>query len=236
MEPCYTGIDETEVIPLAKNVYSLVLLDNVVDAVDQLACERSTSRSGLVNQILAEYLSCPTPESRIRDIFGRMEQLFAGIDSFQFREQPSENMVSLRSALHYRYRPTARYVLELYREPGPYLGELKVSFRTQSSGLLELSESFFRFWKSLEERGAASLFPGGEVSASAEPGRYLRRLRCPRNESDRSGEKIARAMLDYIRAFDSAMKEYFAGTEDAADTERRIEAEYWNRRNDFATL
>ena len=221
---------------MAKNVYSLVLLDNVVDAVDQLAYQRSTSRSGLVNQILAEYFSCPTPESRIRDIFDCMEKLFSGLDNFQFREQPSESMVSIRSALHYRYRPTARYALELYREPGPYLGELRVSFRTQNRDLLELSEDFFRFWETLEQRSVASLFPSGKIPDSAEPGRYSRRLRCPQDEDDRSCEKVAQAMLDYIRAFDSAMKEYFAGTDKDVDMECAIEAEYLDRLKNFTTL
>ena len=221
---------------MAKNVYSLVLLDNVVDAVDQLACERSTSRSGLINQILAEYLSCPTPESRIRDIFDCMEKSFAALDNFQFREQPSDSMVSIRSALHYRYRPTARYSLELYREPEPYLGELKVSFRTQNSGLLELSEEFFRFWEDLEKRSVAPQFPEGKIPGSAEPGRFSRRLRCPKNESGCSCEKVAQAILNYIREFDSAMKEYFAGTDEAADTERTIEAEYWDRLKNFMVL
>jgi predicted transcriptional regulator len=212
--------------PLAKNVYSLVLLDDVVDAVDKLAYERSTSRSSLINQILAEYLSCPTPENRIHNIFDCMEKMFSGLDNFQFHDQPSESMVSIRSALHYRYRPTVRYALELYREPGPYLGELRISFRTQNSELLELSEEFFRFWESLESRCIASLFQEGQIPCSAEPGRYSRRLRCPPSEEDRTCEKIAQAILSYIRAFDAAMKEYFAGTDNAADTGRNIETKY----------
>lgn len=215
--------------PTGKNIYSLVLLDDVVNAVDQLASERGASRSGVINQILAEYFSCPTPESRMHDIFGYMEKLFSGLDEFQFRDQPSESMVSIRSALHYRYRPTARYTLELYQEPGPYLGELRVSFRTQNSGLLELSEDFFRFWENLERRSIAPLFPGGKIPCSAEPGRFFRRLRCPEEESDRSSENIAQAVINYIRAFDSAMKEYFAGVDDVEDAEHNIETEYLNR-------
>lgn len=209
-----------------KNVYSLVLLDDVVEAVDKLAYERSTSRSNLINQILAEYLCCPTPENRIRDIFGCMEKMFAGLENFQFRDQPSDSMISIRSALHYRYRPTVRYVLELYRKCEPYIGELRVSFRTQNEELLSLSEAFFRFWSKLESQWTAARFPGGEIPCTTEPGRYSRRLQCPRNEQDRTNERIAQAILVYIREFDSAMKQYFSGSDDLEDTERNIEEQY----------
>jgi hypothetical protein len=206
-----------------------VLLDSVVAAVDRLADERCTSRSGLVNQILAEYLSCPTPESRNRDIFSSMEKVFTGLDSFLFREQPSDSMVTIRSVLHYRYRPTVRYVLELYREPGPYLGELRITFRTQSSALLSLSEDFFRLWNALEVRSVAPLFPERIVPAAVEPGRYTRQLLCPGEEGGCSCEDLAQAIIGYIRALDAAMKEYFNGLNGEEDTERVIEADYRRR-------
>lgn len=37
-----------------KSVYSLVLADDVVEAIDRLAYSMNTSRSNLINQILAE--------------------------------------------------------------------------------------------------------------------------------------------------------------------------------------
>ena len=41
-------------IQMGKSVYSLVLMDEVVDAIDQMAYRNNTSRSNLINQILAE--------------------------------------------------------------------------------------------------------------------------------------------------------------------------------------
>ena len=37
-----------------KSLYSLMLLDELVDRVDRLAAEQGTNRSNLVNQILAQ--------------------------------------------------------------------------------------------------------------------------------------------------------------------------------------
>ena len=42
---------------MKKSVYSLVLMDDVVDAIDKLAYSMNTSRSNLINQILAEKVS-----------------------------------------------------------------------------------------------------------------------------------------------------------------------------------
>ena len=46
-----------------RSIYSLLLMDDVVQAVDQLAYAQNTSRSNMINQILAEYLSVKTPNS-----------------------------------------------------------------------------------------------------------------------------------------------------------------------------
>ena len=54
---------------MKKNLYSLTLSDEVVREVDALAHRMGTNRSALVNRILAEYVSVPTPERRWNDIF-----------------------------------------------------------------------------------------------------------------------------------------------------------------------
>ena len=70
---------------MKKSVYSLVLMDDVVEAIDRMAYSMNTSRSNLINSILAERVSYVTPEMRMRDIFSRIEQL---MDSrFQLLEQ-----------------------------------------------------------------------------------------------------------------------------------------------------
>ena len=60
---------------MKKNLYSLTLSDEVVREVDALAHRMGTNRSALVNRILAEYVSVPTPERRWNDIFEAIEEL-----------------------------------------------------------------------------------------------------------------------------------------------------------------
>lgn len=209
---------------MGKNVYSLVLLDEVVDAVDRLACEQHASRSGLINRILAEYLSCPIPETRIRDVFSSMERMFSQLDSFQLSARTAESALSFRSVLHYRYRPTVRYIVELYPRLGPWIGELRVCLRTQSEALLDLLEDFFSLWEETENRAVGSRFPGGIIPCEITPGRFTRRLRQP--EQKLSGEMQARAIRAYVCALDEAMKSFFADPEQADAAIRQQYGEY----------
>ena len=86
---------------MSKHVYSLVLMDEVVEAIDRLAYQQNTSRSNLINQILAEKVCCTTPQMRMNDIFNTISSRMTG-DCFQVQPQPSDAMLSIRSALKYK--------------------------------------------------------------------------------------------------------------------------------------
>ena len=60
-----------------KTLYSLMLSEDVMREIDALAHRMGTSRSNLVNLILAERVEVKTPEQQINDIFTTMEQLFS---------------------------------------------------------------------------------------------------------------------------------------------------------------
>ena len=124
-----------------KNVYSIVLSSDIVEKIDRLAYENGTNRSNMINQILAEYVSYTTPEKRFREIFQHMQDMLEG-GTFKMLE-PSDTMFSLRSALAYKYNPTVKYSVELYRGEAQELGELRVSLRTQNAGLLLYMTQFY---------------------------------------------------------------------------------------------
>ena len=110
---------------MKKSVYSLVLSDDVIAAVDRAAYQNGLSRSAMINRILAQAVSYTTPEQRMSEIFSQVERLLNG-EVFQSLSQPSDSMMSLRSALAYKYNPNVRYSVELYPDrPGE--GELRVS-------------------------------------------------------------------------------------------------------------
>jgi len=210
---------------MKKSVYSLVLMDDVVEAIDRLAYAQNTSRSNLINQLLAEHVRFVTPEKRMRDIFSQIERMICGEDCFQVQAQPSEAMLAIRSALKYKYKPTAKYSVELYRNGGQSIGELRVSFRTQSRQLIDVLNRFFQLWVVLEEKHIGRFFPLG-IPYSIEDGRYSRRLALPREEENRSHEMLGNAIAGYIRMFDGVLKVYFAELDNMPVTIREMEKAY----------
>ena len=98
---------------MKKSVYSLVLSDDVIAAVDRAAYQNGLSRSAMINRILAQAVSYTTPEQRMSEILSQVERLLNG-EVFQSLSQPSDSMMSLRSALAYKYNPNVRYSVERY--------------------------------------------------------------------------------------------------------------------------
>lgn len=199
---------------MQKSIYSLVLADDVVAAVDRLAYEMHTSRSNLINQILAEHLSCTTPEMRMQTVFHRMEEL---ANHFRIPEQTSAHILSLQSRLDYKYKPTVQYCVELYRTPKDgENGRLRVQLRTQNQSLLTVLDSFFRLWMTLEEQYIPAA--AGTVYRIA-PGRLERSIRNPGVNEDALGELIG----GYVRTFDRYLKAYFAGIAAPQETAAHLE-------------
>lgn len=191
---------------MKKSVYSVVLMDHVVEAIDLLAARQGTSRSNLINQILAEHVCCQTPEKRMQSIFSVMEEQMNRI--FRVQMQASDAMLSVQSALRYKYRPTLRYSVELMREPAEHqIGWLRISCRTQSKALLEAMDEFFRFWIQVEmlENPVCRQREGMYEIA---PGRLTR---CLLRSSEQSAEETGNAISLYIHRFDEMIQAYFSG-------------------------
>lgn len=199
---------------MKKTLYSLMLSDDVVREIDALAHRYGTSRSNLINQILAEQVGLVTPERRIRDIFSQMQSLLLGDRDLVPHIAPNATSMSLKSSLQYRYRPTVKYSVELFRDHSGALGELSVVFRTQSAELLGAMESYFAALKSIEDELVAPLLPTG-IDYALYGGRFTRSI-CLPARSDASTEAIAAAISAYIRLFDRLMKQWLGGADRTA--------------------
>ncbi len=197
---------------MGKSSYSLILSDEVVRAVDALAYQNNTNRSNMINQILADAVSYQTPEKRMQEIFARMEAVLLdhdfGHSPFQLQGLPTDTLFSLRSAIEYKYNPSVRYSVELYRQmKDGAIGELRVGLRTQNKKLLAELDRFYSLWNAVETH----YFP--ETAASAENGKYSRllRLRVPKDpETDISELTVGDVISRYINTFDKALKAYFS--------------------------
>lgn len=204
---------------MKKSVYSLVLMDDVIKAVDEQAYRLGTSRSNLINRILAEHFSCVTPERRMKDIFDTAAALIG--DSLIVGRQQSDAFMTLKTALDYKYRPTVSYRVELERSPQSSLGTLRVRIRTQSEALSELFGSFFAYLIRLEKaelavRGYGNYF--AELSA----GSFTRGLL----NSGLDEESAGRAIGDYLNWLNKSVQIYFSSPQGFRGIAPGLEAEY----------
>ena len=195
---------------MKKNMYSLMLAEDVIQAIDELASEKNTNRSNLINQILADYVSLTTPEKHVRNIFDIIENFISRQSGDLLYSQPNDMTMSIKSPLQYHYRPTIRYEVEMYRTPRQTIGQLKIIFRTTSSELLVELTRFFKLWMQLENIYIKQFFSKGAIEYGLENGKFWRTFAVP-NDSDYTEEQIGNAISQYIATFDEMLKDFLAG-------------------------
>lgn len=208
-------------------MYSLMLAEEVIDAVDRLAAEKGTNRSNMINQILAEYLSLTTPEKHVRNIFDIIENFINQRTGYMLHSQPNDMTMSIKSSLQYHYRPTIRYEVEMYRTPHQTIGQLKINFRTTSAELLVELTRFFKIWMQLENLYIKQFFTKGAIEYGMENGRFLRTFAVP-NDADYSEEQIGNAISQYIATFDEMLKDFLAGKYSSTEEIENRYLEYLN--------
>lgn len=215
---------------MKKNVYSLVLSEDVVHEIDKMAYRQGTNRSNLVNQILAEYASLITPECRISHLLSEVRRHFEETAGFQLPAVTAGGM-TLRTALQYKYNPTVRYSLELSRD-NQSVGTLRVSLRTQNSRLIMSMVNFYGLWDTVE-----TAFLGRQQSM-VDGERYLRVLVLQSTGPQGlllGSEALGELIADYIATFDAALKFYFSAPEPQSPAVRqqveRLYRDYYERRN-----
>lgn len=192
---------------MKKTLYSLVLNDEVVREVDALAHRMGTNRSNLINQILAEYVNYTTPEQRINQVLSTIEELMSPSRDLVPFFSPNSYTMSLKSSLEYKYRPTVKYEVELYRGVGDSIGELTVLFRTQSMSLIQSMTEFFRLWKQVEDAHLRPL-TGQSIDYALYEGKFVRSIAAP--SKDCTAQELATALSNYITLFDKLLKGYLA--------------------------
>ena len=184
---------------MSRSVYSLVLSDDVIRAVDRAAYAMNTSRSNLINQILAEYVSYTTPEKRMKDIFDSLTTMIGRSEPFLIQNQGSDALLNIRSPLQVKYNPTIKYTVELFRDRESSVGELSIMTRTQSAALVDQLEEFFLLFCTIET-AYSRIPPQYQIGR----GKFIRKfiLKDPTMNSDEIGAAIGR----YIQCIDRALK------------------------------
>lgn len=204
---------------MKKNMYSLMLTEEIVSEIDRIAAAKGTSRSGLINAILAEYVSYRTPEMRMNDMFDRMELMLKKSGGIETMMRSSDSLFQLRSMLAYKYNPAVNYSVELYRIMTDAIGEIRVSLRTQNERLKLYLMQFYKLWAGLEKMYLT------HSDCAADGGKFVKRLVIPGGNS-MGEEELCIVISEYITAFDSALKAFFKHLDDADMAVRTVKEIY----------
>lgn len=200
---------------MGKTVYSIVLDDAVVDAIDTMAYQLGTNRSGLINSILAEKVALITPEQKRKLIINTVEGAISQQDIFHILQ--NDNNLIIKSSFKYKYNPSVKYTVILHKEL-EYLGELRVTMRTQNESLLSELDNFLTLWSGFEKRYLRGKLSKA-VTFSIERGKYIRQLAYPKCEMTEG--QLGQVISDYIQGFDKILKLYFTNKD-----YRQAEQEY----------
>lgn len=211
---------------MAKSVYSLVLADEIVAAVDELAARQGYNRSALVNHILAEYTSLTTPEAWNGRVLKALDYWVAQ-QGLRVASQSAASL-TVRTALSYKYNPALSYTVELRGEDD--LGRLRLTLRSQNDRVLDYFEQFFLLWQKLEERHLPA--PPVKNTYEVQQRRYQRTLRKP----DMREEETAKALAGYIATLDGSLKIFFQNLTDASRAIEATESYYMKRLNSLDGL
>lgn len=201
---------------MKKNLYSLMLNDEMVREIDILAHRMGTNRSNLIDQILAEYVNYTTPERKINDILSAISEMMQPSRDLIPFFTPNSLSMSLKSSLEFKYRPTIKYEVELYKGWGDTIGEISVVFRTQSVVLIDKMTAFFNIWKNIEDKYLMRIL-GTRAEYELYDGKFIRTILKP--QKDCSADELASTLSEYIRVFDTLLKGYLTGEYSVSDIE-----------------
>lgn len=193
-------------VKMKKSVYSIVLMDEVVNQIDRLAYQNSVSRSAMINSILAKHCSYKTPYSVISDIYSRVEEII-GLDGFQTVLSQSNSNMNIRSALAFKYNPTIKYNIGVYPKIEDKLGTVKVSLRTSSATLIAHINNFYKLWVQCEVLYLEPILTK-PIGCYVENEKYTRELYTPK-VSNLTENELARSISEYISMMDYLIKVYF---------------------------
>lgn len=188
---------------MKRSVYSLVLMDDVVEAIDELAYSLHMSRSNLINQILAEKVALVTPEQRLQRVFDQLSEYLKPYSHFQIQNQAADHMYSIKSVLRYKYNPTIRYSVYLMQQEGKFVGQLRIISRTQSEVLYYYLDAFFKLWCYVENEWFQALW---EVEEGT---KWLRTFQLEAFQGASKEKQLASVLSRYIKALDDGLKIYF---------------------------
>ncbi|QUI22849.1 hypothetical protein HZI73_11350 [Vallitalea pronyensis] len=196
---------------MKKSIYSLVLLDDVVEAVDQLAYRKNTNRSQLINDLLAERLGLLTPRQQVMHVMERISDM-VGNEQIQVKSKNDYGSLQFGTFIKYKYKPSIRYSFEfnVSNEHERY-AVLKIQSRSKSEELNKHLDRFFNAMCYIDQKRFPEIYQREIInkthvnSNNRFSREFLRGI--PLDKVD--DEAVAEYLSCYLLMMDHALNYYF---------------------------
>ncbi|MBC3797027.1 hypothetical protein [Acetobacterium tundrae] len=193
---------------MKKSVYSLMLFDEIVEKIDQIAYTKNTNRSQLINDMLAERIGMVTPEQKIQKILEQLDENFS--DTLSVSQINKNSSIQFGKSLKYKYRPKVRYSYEfISSERGKY-AVLKISSRTKSENLNDHFDEFFKLIMNIEKEKDENYTDLLEHQTNH---KFVREFKVD-GELSQDIETVTDNLTRYLKMIDRAMNTYFSNIDE----------------------
>lgn len=196
---------------MSKQIYSLVLSEQVIEKVDREALIRGGNRSQIINDILCKSFGVWTPDLKMNRVMDLMSETLRELETLQMVSATHGNTLQLRTTVSYKYKPKLKYVIEMSGKSHPVMANLKVYSRTTSEPFLQCLVMFFGYLSDFEETVFGSI-GHREVSSTGytyEDNRFIKQFMCDWTTTDVEAEAIAGYLTSYIQFLDEGLKLFF---------------------------
>ena len=207
---------------MRKSLYSIMLANDIIDAIDKLANQSEVDPSYILNQILAEYLSIKIPQMNMKEVFDLIELNMNKSSFFKVNASLNDCMIYVKSPIEHEYRPALKYSVEIFEDNDIKIGKLKLIYRTYDMHALSRFNHFIDIWISLETHYIHKYFPKNSLQYEVDNGRFVRNLMIPKDLKPTTNEILSQGISDYIKELDELLKLYLSNIDfDAKEIEKK---------------
>lgn len=220
---------------MRKSLYSLILFDDVVDAVDRMAYEKNMNRSQLINEILARQVGLLTPEQRVNKIISKIIEMVNKEESLQVKVQSDSGNLQFGTFLRYKYKPSIKYAFDFYTKDNERYAMLKVVSRTKSPELCAHLRNFFSILAKIDRNRFNELHSKEVITCIPDDSnnRFSREFLSGISIEGIRDEEIAEYLTRYLVMLDESLKYYFSHIDNLQNAAKQIDGIYLKHMSDI---
>lgn len=213
---------------MSKQIYSLVLSEQVVEKIDREALVRGSNRSQIINDMLCESFGVWTPDLKMNRVMDLMSATLGDLETMEMVSATHGNTLQLRTSVAYKYKPKLKYVIEMSGKSHPTMAVLKIYSRTTSELFLQSLVMFFGYLNDFEEQIEASINfrRVASLGYAFDEKRFIKEIECDWTTKDVEAEAIAQYLSNYIQFLDEGIKMYFNAYGDWAYIDQQMRTLY----------